>query len=139
MHRWMDCGPLLHPNPSTQMRYIGLLIAMLVLHAPGLAAQTSLAAPMDPRLIVAPAQHLPAPPLADARRDHVAGAAKGMLIGAVVGGLGFAVVTSAGSRNGSGDGDYTLLAIPVGAVVGGAAGLVLGAIIGAPEKPADRR
>ena len=57
-----------------QMRYIALLTAMLVFLAPGLAAQTSLAAPMDPRLVVAPAQHLPAPALADARRDHVAGA-----------------------------------------------------------------
>ena len=56
-----------------------------------------------------------------------------------MGGLGFAAVTSVGNRNGNGDGDYTLLAIPVGAVVGGAVGLVVGAIVGAPEKTSGRR
>jgi uncharacterized protein YcfJ len=120
------------------MKPIGLLIAMLVLQAPALAAQTSLAAPMDPRLVVAPAEHRSAPVLAGARRDHVAGAAKGMILGAVVGGVGFALATAVGNRNGGGDGDYTMLAVPVGAVVGGAVGLVVGAIVGAPEKPGRR-
>lgn len=121
------------------MRTIGLLIAMLVLHAPALAAQTSLAAPMDPRLVVAPAEHRAAPVLVGARRDHVAGAAKGFVLGAVVGAVGFALTTSLGNRDNGGAGGYAVLAIPVGAVVGGAAGLVVGAIVGAPEKPRERR
>ncbi|HST62497.1 MAG TPA: hypothetical protein VLK84_27580 [Longimicrobium sp.] len=120
------------------MKSILLLVAMLVLHVPGLAAQTSLAAPMDPRLIVAPAEHAAAPALTDARRDHRAGAIKGLALGALIGGVGFAMVTAAGNDGGD-SGGYTILAVPVGAAVGGAVGLVVGAIVGVPEKDGGRR
>ncbi len=120
------------------MKIILPLLAMLVLHVPGLAAQTSLAAPMDPRLIVAPAEHAAVPALADARRDHAAGAIKGFALGALVGGVGFALVTSA-ANDGGDAGGYAVLALPVGAVVGGALGLVVGAIVGLPEKDGARR
>jgi peptidoglycan/LPS O-acetylase OafA/YrhL len=120
------------------IKIFGLAMAMLVLHAPGLAAQTALAAPMDPRLIVAPAELVAAPVLADARRDHVAGAIKGLALGALIGGVGFAIVTAAANDDSNGRQGYTVLAVPVGAVVGGAVGLVAGAIIGAPEKSGRR-
>lgn len=120
------------------MKIIVLLMAILALHAPGLAAQTSLAAPMDPRLIVAPAQHVAAPALAHARRDHRAGAIKGLALGALIGGVGFAMVTAAANDDSNGGQGYTVLAVPVGAVVGGAVGLVAGAIIGVPEKSGRR-
>ena len=96
------------------MRTAFLLLSLL-LCAPALAAQTSLAAaPMDPRLTPA----------------FVESAA----LGAVVGGLGFAAATYLGNESNSEGRGYTLLAIPVGAVVGGAVGFVGGLIVGAPDR-----
>lgn len=120
------------------MRTAYLLLALPLSGAPALAAQTSLAAtPMDPRLIPAPAEPSAAPSAA-LRRDHLVGAVQGFALGAVVGGLGFAAVTYLGnaSNNTGGEG-YAVLALPVGAVVGGAVGLVAGAIIGAPDRDRD--
>lgn len=119
------------------MRVAALAAAMLLAGAPRLAAQSSLATPMDPRLVVAPAEQMAEPAAAYARRDHVAGAMKGLVVGAVVGGLGFAAVTYLGNSGNSEGQGYAVLAIPVGAVVGGAVGFVAGAIIGLPER--DRR
>lgn len=120
------------------MKTIRLLAAMLVLHAPVVAAQTSPAPPMDPRLIVA-LERPAAPAPAELRRDHWQGAWDGMVLGAVVGGLGFAAAVYFGNEAGSEGQDYALLALPVGGLVGGAVGLVGGAIIGAPDRdPAPR-
>lgn len=118
------------------IKIFGLVMAVLVLHAPALAAQAALAAPMDPRLIVSPRQHAAAPAPRDARRDHGAGAIKGLALGALVGGLGFALVTAAGNGGNAEARGYTLLALPVGAVVGGAVGLAAGAITGVRRSPA---
>jgi hypothetical protein len=115
------------------MRTAFLLLTLLLSGAPAVAAQTSFAAvPMDSRLIPAPAAA--AAPSAALRRDHLAGAVQGAALGAVVGGLGFAAVTYLGNE---GDAGYAVLALPVGAVVGGAVGLVAGAIIGAPDRQRD--
>ena len=116
------------------MRTAFLLLALLCCGAPALAAQTCLApAPMDSRLIPSAVERSAAPSVA-LRRDHVAGALRGAALGAVVGGLGFAALTYLG--NGSAGG-YVVLALPVGAVVGGAVGLVAGAIVGAPDRDED--
>lgn len=119
------------------MRTAFLLLTLLC-GAPPLAAQTSLAAtPMDPRL-VPPSAEYSAAPSAALRRDHLAGAVQGAALGAVVGGLGFAAVTYLGNAaNDTGGEGYAVLALPVGAVVGGAVGLVAGAIIGAPDRDRD--
>lgn len=120
------------------MRTALLLLALLPCSAPALAAQTSLAAaPMDPRLIPPPAAHAGAPP-AVAGRDHLAGALRGAALGAVVGALGFAAVTYVGNGADSDGEGYAVLALPVGAVVGGAVGLVVGGIVGAPDRDEDR-
>lgn len=121
------------------MKAIGLLIGMLVLRAPALAAQTSLAAPMDARLIVAPVEGMAAPAPAELRRDRWQGAWDGMVLGAAVGGLGFAAVTYFGNHGDSEAQAYTLLALPVGGLIGGAVGLVAGAILGAPDRDPGRR
>lgn len=116
------------------MRTAFLLLALLLCGAPALAAQTSLAAaPMDPRLIPPAAEHA-AVPSAALRRDHLVGAVQGFALGALVGAVGFAAVTYWGN---DGDTEYATLALPVGAVVGGAVGLVAGAIIGAPDRDRD--
>ncbi len=116
------------------MRTAFLLLALLLCRAPVLTAQTSLgAAPMDPRLIPAPAASRAAPS-AELRRDHLAGAVKGAALGAVVGALGFATLTYLANGDG-----YAVLALPVGAVVGGTVGLVVGAIVGVPERDAGPR
>jgi hypothetical protein len=118
------------------MKTIGLLIAAFVLHAPALAAQP--AAPMDPRLVVAQAERPAAPAPAVVRRDHWQGAWDGLVLGAAVGGLGFAATTYFGNMGDSEGQDYWMLALPVGAIVGGGVGLVAGAIIGAPDRDRDR-
>jgi H+/Cl- antiporter ClcA len=120
------------------MRTAFLLLALLLCGAPALAAQTSLAAaPMDPRLVPPSAEHA-AGPSAALRRDHLVGAVQGAALGAVVGAVGFAAVTYLGNAaNDTGGEGYAVLALPVGAVVGGAVGLVAGAIIGAPDRDRD--
>lgn len=67
-----------------------------------------------------------------AERDRIAGAFYGALIGAAVGGIGFAVVD--GTRR-SGN-EYLVLAFLVGATIGGASGAVVGAVLGAPTSQA---
>jgi peptidoglycan/LPS O-acetylase OafA/YrhL len=121
------------------MRAAFLLLALLLCRASAAAAQTSLAAaPMDPRLTPARVENAVASAAA-LRRDHLAGALQGAALGAVVGGLGFAALTYLGNRGDAEGEGYALLAIPVGAVVGGAVGLVAGAIVGAPERDEGRR
>jgi hypothetical protein len=121
------------------MRTALLLLALLLCRAPVLAAQTSLAAaPMDPRLIPTPASLADAPSAAP-RRDRVVGAVQGAALGALVGGLGFAAVTYVGNGFDHDAEGYAVLALPVGGVVGGALGLVAGAIIGAPERDEEPR
>jgi MFS family permease len=125
------------------MRTAFLLLALLLCRAPVLASQTSLAAaPMDPRLIPTPASLADAPSVAP-RRDRVVGAVQGAVqgaaLGALIGGLGFAAVTYVGNGFDSDAEGYAVLALPVGGVVGGALGLVAGAIIGAPERDEEPR
>jgi hypothetical protein len=116
------------------MRTAFLLLALLLCRAPVVAAQTSLAAaPMDPRLVPPPTEHSAAPSIA-LRRDHLAGAVQGAALGALVGAVGFAAMTYLGNHGDSEGEGYAVLALPVGAVVGGAVGLVAGAIIGAPDR-----
>ncbi|HEX2076196.1 MAG TPA: hypothetical protein VHG08_00755 [Longimicrobium sp.] len=118
------------------MRTAFLLLALLLCRAPALVAQTSLAAaPMDPRLVPPSAAH--SAPATELRRDHLAGAVKGAALGAVIGALGFATLTYLGNA-GDGEGEgYAVLALPIGAVVGGGVGLVVGAIVGVPERDED--
>lgn len=120
------------------MRTAFLLLSLLLCSAPALVAQTSLAAtPMDPRLVPAPEAHA-AGPRAALRRDHLAGAVQGAALGAVVGALGFAAVTYLGNGADSDGEGYAVLALPVGAIAGGAVGFVVGGIIGVPDRDEDR-
>lgn len=120
------------------MRIAFLLLAVLLCGVPSLVAQTSLAAtPMDPRLVPAVAEPSLTPPRA-LRRDHLRGAVQGAALGAVVGALGFAAVTYIGNAGDAEGEGYAVLALPVGAVVGGALGFVAGAIIGAPDRDEER-
>ncbi|HEU0302925.1 MAG TPA: hypothetical protein VFR37_25960, partial [Longimicrobium sp.] len=113
-----------------------LVMALLFCGAPALAAQASLAAaPMDPRLVPPPAERIAA--AAELRRDHLAGALYGAGLGAVVGALGFATLTFLAEGGKPGGDGYVVLALPVGAVVGGTVGLVAGAIVGVPVRDED--
>lgn len=78
-----------------------------------------------------------APALAEARRDRLKGAGLGVVIGAVVGGVGPAVydrtTTISLPKN-----EYTAIKFFVGAVTGGIVGGVVGALIGMPGRSRAR-
>ena len=104
-------------------------------------------APAIRSVVMLPAAQAPAPGEAFAaseafrpRRNHLAGAALGAGIGALVGGVGFAAMNYAKTES-SPRTEYTGLSLMLGGVVGGAAGLVIGGIIGTPgrsDRPQDQ-
>jgi hypothetical protein len=68
------------------------------------------------------------------RRNRLAGAAIGMGIGALVGGVGFAAMNYTKSEPSTTG--YTIPSLVLGGVVGGAAGALIGAVIGTPGRSA---
>ncbi len=120
-----------------------LLLAALLLpwrSAAAQAADPASADPAGPRRTAAvhpwPEAESPAPAEAPGpRRDRLAGAAYGLGIGALVGGLGFAAMNAAFST-GAAPGEYTVLSLMLGGVVGGAAGSLVGAVVGVPRRSA---
>lgn len=102
---------------------------------PSHRAAAPLAAPI-PLLTPSPLEHargLARYQVDAAPRDRRRGALWGLAAGALAGGTGFAAVTWVANRGDAGE-DYWPLALAVGSVVGGAVGLVTGALIGAPER-----
>lgn len=69
------------------------------------------------------------------RRDHYLGGGYGLLIGGLVGGGGFAAANYAFSDAS----DMVGLSFLLGGVVGGASGLVIGALVGVPVRETDAR
>lgn len=72
-----------------------------------------------------------------AGRDHGKGALYGLGIGALIGGVGLAAVQYALNES-IPRGGYTVATFVLGAVGGGAAGALIGAIIGVPERDEAR-
>lgn len=133
------------------MRAVLLLLTFLVLRSVQTAeAQDLSPSPITPPLAAlatapntdivsanASALFAPANPAEDGR-DRGRGALKGLAVGALVGGVGFAAVNYAFSESAVRT-EYTLLSFLLGAAGGGAAGAVVGAIVGAPEREETRR
>ena len=70
------------------------------------------------------------------QRDRVTGAVYGLAIGALVGGVGFAAANYLFTESSPRD-EWTVPSFMLGAAVGGAVGMIAGAIIGVPVRDKD--